>query len=668
MALRDKFAPGGTHLAESGPFRSLEGASSEFAIYPQTGDPLTTYDFVYAGRELEKVSTGGQRLIVRLTGRVAPMDVTLQYETEPLRPWMRKTVRITPQRPEGREFLVSRIDVERFAYLTSAAEGGGIGQPLFVRNHFFGLEHPEGHNDYAGGVITLTNYPGVDVGNGLESKTAVWGVAPDGRARQEFLNLYMPFFALHVPSMPFVSFSEAWNCGYSCSEALTKESIASLKETLVDRYGLKIDSYGNFGNWQDWQGIWQPNQKLFPRGFDPVERVAEAAGMRLGLWFSLTGGNLDTHWGLAHGLEAVRADEVEGPYCIAGPKYRSALKDSLRHYLLNNHINFLWCDYNTFSCRRPGHGHPTEALAALEAAVDGYIDVLKFAHQTSPDARIEITTGMWLSPWWLGYADWVWLGGSDLDFLDAEGVPTLEAKVRSEPDPATKRNAEISYRDYVMWSDLREHAYTFPTWGLKTHGFYNWVMIGGAPEAEAGVYPEESCCNEEFPFFADHVVTSLLRGISDWNLLLNLRYMTPRKYSYLATGLNWGRRNWDVLSNTEMILGNPSKFQVYGYAHFKKDRGLVAVRNPAPREQTAEMVLDERNGFWDMSPSLLKAREIYPCTRNLTGSYGRGNVLRVELAPYETKVLELASAPPAHQESELSVGRCTEAITEIREK
>ncbi len=309
VALMEKFAPGATNVAENGFFRSLHGACSEFAVYPQTGDPLTAYDFAYSGRNFENVSTGGQRLVVRLTGRTAPIDVTLRYETEPRRPWMRKTIRITPQRQEGAEFVVSRIDVERFAYLTSAAEGGGIGQPLFIRNHFFGLEHPEGHNDYSGGVITLTNYPGVAVGNGLESKTAVWGVAPDGRARYEFLNIYLPSFALHAPSTPFVSFSEAWNCGYSCSETLTTDSIASLKETLVDRYGLRIDSYGNFGNWQDWQGIWQPNRKLFPRGFDPVQKAAQAAGMRLGLWFSLTGGNLDTHWAIAHGME-VRPRDV----------------------------------------------------------------------------------------------------------------------------------------------------------------------------------------------------------------------------------------------------------------------------------------------------------------------------------------------------------------------
>src|SRR5205823_2320219 len=189
--------------------------------------------------------------------------------------------------------------------------------------------------------------------------------------------------------------------------------------------------------------------------------AAEGAGMRLGLWWSPTGSTLDTHWGLARGYEAVRGNEVYGPYCIAGPKYKAALEKALEKYLAENRVNFLKCDYNSFQCRRAGHGHPVEADAALEAAVDAYIDVLKLVHDKSPDTRIAITTGMWLSPWWLRYADWVWLGGSDLDYVDSTGVPTLEAKVREEPDHATKRIPEITYRDLVMWRDLRQSRYTF---------------------------------------------------------------------------------------------------------------------------------------------------------------------------------------------------------------
>jgi hypothetical protein len=551
---------------------------------------------------------------------------------------------------------VERIDVERLGYPQGGVEGGGIGQPIFLpaRNHFFGLEYPQGHNDWTG-VITLSHYPGKAVEDGLGSKSAVWGVAPDGEVKREFLNTYVPSFAVHYPSEPFVSFNEAFNTGYSTNEAIAMQSIAALKRDLMEA-GVKVDSY-SVTQWEDYASIWQPSPELYPCGFAPVQRAAERAGMGFGLWISLTGDVLDTHWGIAHGIGAARADEVSGPYCMDDAGYQGALKASLRQYLVENHINFLWCDYNQFSC--PAHGYPAGSAVALEAGVDGYINVLEFVHKTSPGTRIEITTGMWLSPWWLRYADWVWLGGSDIDYMTASGVPSLEEKVREEPPHDTKRQAEITYRDSVIWDDFHKQHDVFPTWGLKTHGFYNWDMIGGAPDTQAGIEGNPVCCDEPLAQWADHVVTTLLRGISDWNLLLNLRFMTAEKWAYLVKALKWGRANWEVLSTTQMILGNPSKLEVYGYTHFHGDRGLILVRNPRDKEQSAEITLSSETGFWHMPPTQLKAQQVYPCEQLVPRVYGSGSRLTFELAPYESKVIELAEHPS--RDDRIAIRACQES-------
>src|SRR5439155_3082450 len=125
-------------VARNSNYRALRISSSEFAIYPDSGDALTAYDFTYEGRQLQKRDSGGEALIVRLTGRAVPIDVELTYEKSS-QPWMRKSLRVLPDSQAGRDFVVARIDVERLGYPTSAAHGGGLGQPIFVRNHFFGL-------------------------------------------------------------------------------------------------------------------------------------------------------------------------------------------------------------------------------------------------------------------------------------------------------------------------------------------------------------------------------------------------------------------------------------------------------------------------------------------------------------------------------------------------
>jgi hypothetical protein len=364
--------------------------------------------------------------------------------------------------------------------------------------------------------------------------------------------------------------------------------------------------------------------------------------MRLGLWLSLTGGTLDTYWGVNHGLAAARANEVNGPYCIADPAYQKALERALRRYIVGNRVNFFWCDYNDFSC--PGREYPAGSPEAVEASVDAYIQVLKFIHALEPDVRIELTTGIWLSPWWLKYADWLWLGGSDIDFLTPNGKASLETNPRWQPPRATKRYAEITYRDSVIWSDLNRYHGAFPNWGLKIHGFYNWVMIGGAPDPEAGFEGDPSCCDEPLNQWQDHVVTTLLRGISDWNLLLNLHWMAPEKWDYLVKALKWGLANWDVLCDTEMIGGNPANFEVYGYTHSRGGRGLLMLRNPAPRIQLASVPVAPIAGIETISRPFA-ATQIYPCSQAISPSEIQDGKLRVRLKPYETEVFELGVFP-----------------------
>ena len=640
-------------------FRTMEISSAEFAIHLGQGKVLTAYDFVYQDHHLDPGKGGGQRLVVHLVGRTVPLSVTLIYSTEREKPWMRKELQITPRTASAQKYIVEQIDVERLGYIEGEVDGGGVGQPIFLstRNYFFGLEYPEGHNDRNGGVIKLSHYPGKVLGHGLESKSAVWGAAPDGQSKREFLEQYVPSMALHSPPEPIVTFRDPWNSGSSPNEETVKQSISILKEKLIDGQGVKVDIYGIDGSgWYDPASILAINQNRFPGGLDPLQKAAEAAGMEIGLWASLTGADMDSYWGLAHGMEVVRGDEVFGPYCIAGPKYRAALKAALQHYLDFNRVSNFKFDYNSFICRQPGHGHPTDTLPAREAAIDGYIDVLEFIHARRPNATIELTSGMWLSPWWLPYADWVWLGGSDLDFLTSSGNASLKEHDSIPPPINTRRAQEISYRDSVMWDDLRKQQYSFPAWGLVAHGFYNWVMIGGAPDPEAGIEGAIDCCNEPLSDFADHVVTVLLRGTSDWELLLNLHQMTPEKWEYLGQGLKWGRAHWNILSNTQMILGNPSKFEIYGYSHFRGTRGIISLRNPGGSRQDTKVVLNHENGFWDMPATELRARQVYPCDRAISGVYREGDTIHVALAARETKVIELGEFP--YESERLAIRDC----------
>jgi hypothetical protein len=208
-----------------------------------------------------------------------------------------------------------------------------------------------------------------------------------------------------------------------------------------------------------------------------------------------------------------------------------------------------------------------------------------------------------------------------------------------------------------MWQDLKEHHYAFPTWGLMTHGFYNWLKIGGAPDPGAGLEGDASCCDEPIADFADHVVMTLMRGVSDWELLLNLHQMTPQKWEYLGRGLKWGREHWDVLSDTQMILGNPSAFQVYGYTHFRGARGIISVRNPSNKRQNISLILNSGNGVWRLPSNGLHARQIYPCNKLIPGNYREGDAMHISLDAHQIKLIELGDFP--RETAPLSLGACS---------
>lgn len=639
-------------------FRTMEVSSAEFGIHLHNGRELTAFDFSYQTSSTEETGNGDKKLIVQLAGRTVPLNVTLTYSYRANESWIRKELRIVPRTPAAQNMVVDQIDVERIGYIEGEAEGGGIGQPVFLstRNYFFGLEYPEGHNDWAGGVIRLTQYPGRRIAEGMISKPAVWGVTPDGQARRAFIEEYVPSIALHSRPDPYVTYRDPWNSGSSPNQIVVQQSIGVLKKELVDE-GLKVDAYGIDGpGWYDPASILDLNRNRFPDGFSPLVSSAERAGMEIGLWASLTGADMNTFWGLAHGLEAVRGDEVYGPYCIAGARYRAALEGALERYLDGDRISNFKFDYNSFSCRDAGHGHPTETLAAKEAAVDGYIDVLRSIHLHRPSATVELTSNMWLSPWWLQYADWIWLGGSDLDFLTTSGKPSLETPDPALPSKELRRSEEISYRDSVLWDDLRGKRYAFPAWAIAEHGFYNWLLIGGAPDPEAGIEGGEDCCDEPLKDFSDHVVMVLMRGSSDWELLLNLPRMTEEKWEYLRRGLKWGKEHWDTLAHTQMVLGDPSRSQIYGYLHFINGRGILGVRNPSNHSQTAELALSPDSGLRIQPAQPVLLREVYPCEEKVAHSYTVGDTVHLELEPGGIRVFEIGDV---HDNSQrLSATEC----------
>ncbi len=89
----------------------------------------------------------------------------------------------------------------------------------------------------------------------------------------------------------------------------------------------------------------------------------------------------------------------------------------------------------------------------------------------------------------------------------------------------------------------------------------------------------------------DYVVMTLGRGTELQELYLSPEVMVdaegrPQGWHELGSALRWARSHANTLAHTVMVGGHPGKGEVYGYAHWSEEMGILVYRNPsiAPRE------------------------------------------------------------------------------------
>ena len=171
-----------------------------------------------------------------------------------------------------------------------------------------------------------------------------------------------------------------------------------------------------------------------------------------------------------------------------------------------------------------------------------------------PDLYINLTTGTYPSPFWLRYADSIWRGGEDHDFL---GV-------------GPRREQWITYRDADTYEHVVLSGPLFPLNSLMLHG-----IIYARHAKNLDTDPQSDFKNEVRDYFGNgtqlqemYVTPSLLSN-ADWD--------------NLAEAAKWSRDNADVLVDTHWIGGDPAQLEVYGWASWNPRKAILVLRNPSDK-------------------------------------------------------------------------------------
>ena len=522
-----------------------------------------------------------------------------------------------------RALTLTQAQVERLG-TKLALELGGKGQPVFVGGGvFLGLEYPAGYNLVEKGRVRLCHYPGKTLGKEfLELKSEVIGVA----GRRSLEDAFAEYVRrIRVPPRSFV----LYNSWYDIRRAEMSNEVFiarfdDLRKLLTDGYGVKLDSLVVDDGYQDKQSIWKTDRSIVPNDFGKLADHLRAHGSHFGLWMPLTPSShsLDTAWGSTHGYEVTGAGDR---YCVSGPRYNRALRDIIAHHVKAFGLNYYKHDFNSFACAAAGHGHLPEAACGYEANVDAYMGILRHTRKLNPDVFINVTGGMWLSPWWLTVADTVWRGGSD---TGREGVvPYVE-----------RRDDSMTYVDGVLWDRFVKERRQFPPSALMTHGiiYGRRAMLGGK--------------DEPLHRWAEHVVGYLAPGLMMKELYITPSILSDGQWAALGPALAWAEQEKDVLVETKMTHGSPHRGEVYGYRHVKGGRLLWFVRNPSMHPQTIELAIADAIGG---RPAAVEIT--YPYRMTLATQ----RTMALEVPPCQTMVVEARRDKPARS---LCLAGCRHAI------
>ena len=513
-------------------------------------------------------------------------------------------------------------------------KAGAFGQPCALTfpegGVFFGVEYPAATTTVSqtqgtGLQLTCREIVGrVVKADWIPSQWVVEGLSPDSHIKQWFFRylpdirvapvrpyaLYNTWYDLRTPVTPHLA------AGHVMSEDNILHIIDLFKNNMIKPYGIHLDAFVLDDGWDVHHSDWQLRKTTFPRGLKPISDALKPLGTTLGVWFGPTGGysfrNDRIDWMRSHGYE-VSGEGSHAMMCIGGTKYSALFTKRTTDMVKNAGVGYFKWDGIQFSCSDPTHGHPT-GIYSRRAILDSMIAKCEAVRAVNPNVYLNITSGTWLSPWWLRYANQIWMQGNDFGFAD---VPSV-----------SQRDASMTYKDFVLYNDLHRQDDWFPVANLMTHGIIKGQLneIGGQDD------PLYNFTNDAVFYFA--------RGVTMYELYISPDLLNKGEWNALSQSLKWAESNFELLKHTDMVGGDPTKGEPYGYVHFSGNKGILAVRNPAMQSDSIRLRLDSRYGLDPDARSLVLER-VYPTRWISPELYATGATVTLPVSSYESAVYEV---------------------------
>ena len=528
-----------------------------------------------------------------------------------------------------------------------------LGQPYYIDGMFFGCEFPETDTQIVKNNARSRYYTGKTMerlvtdhqaGKGEDGKVHynTWQTVA-GAARNEDKSVIQADFFDYIDdiSVP-TEFRIQYNSWFDNMLEISDENILNSFIEIdreLNKVGTRpLDSYVMDDGWINYNdgvvknpavagntvnktGFWEFNSK-FPKELAPSVDLVDKFGSNYGLWIGPRGG-YSRNGDLANIIQkSGKGTMAAGSIDVADRTYVENFKNMACGWQTKYHINYWKWDgfadggqYGAFPAADgvPGRsvgegartqGHMTGGKQGMyhvtdlwEAWIDLFEAVRENARQNNiPDLWISLTCYVNPSPWFLQWANSVWLQC---------GPDQAGAQVNGSTRSDSQMDRQLDARDAAYYDYLKQHEFQFPLAHI-----YNHDPIYG----KAGTGIGKTTATPEQ--FQNYLYSMAGRGTSFWELYFSDSILDDAKYEVVSEYLKWAEANHHFLRNAKMFGGNPATgikletgpsvtsptveincngpYETYGYSGFDGDEGILTIRNAEWRKaQKIDFTFDD---------------------------------------------------------------------------
>ena len=490
--------------------------------------------------------------------------------------------------------------------LNLTKDGSVDGSPLIHNQLFFGVEHPMSQtaNENGFSTIYLPRLKPLGKEHPL-TISSVFGVTPKAQLRRGFL-----YYVEKERANPFRQmlhynswFDLSWDTK-KMSEDLCLDRIKVYRDSLVLKRHVKLGAYLFDDGWDDNKSLWQFNNG-FPNGFSKLSAAANASNAVLGVWVSPWGGYHQAKaQRLAYGKQQNPPFETnKNGFSLNGPVYYNRFRAVTTRFIKDYHVSMF-----KFDGVGAGNG-ANGASIDYQQDIEAYLKLLTNLREEKSDIYLSLTVGTWPSVYWLQYGDAIWRAGADTHLSGGDG---------------SKRQQWITYRDGQVYKNVVTRAPLYPLNALMLHGIC--IAENGLPgQLEMD---EKEISDEIWSFFGT--------GTGLQELYINPHDLNSNEWDILSEAANWSAAHKKEFTDTHWVGGDPLKGEVYGYAGWTDQKGVLTLRNPSAKEQTFNVEVSQ---VFELPIGEADNYQFYDAMNKTNQLLYDGKSFTVKLAPYQVQVM-----------------------------